>query len=375
MNHSSTNSPPAPLPAKRAPTIHDVAAALGMHKSTVSLGLSGKGNVSLKTRARIEAVAREMGYQPNPLAQRLATNAGNNLVCLCAGNLDVGITIEKILLIQKELTARGLEAPIYTLPAPGENADSSAHSPATSPATSQAAQVRYLCRQQPRAIVCSTQAFHPMVFPELAAYQNEGGIVVAYDVAIPLACDQVVFDREHNGYLAARYLIERGHRKLGLVSVVKRDGSGLNVAQNARLSGFSRALDEAGLKVNPEWIWEETTYESGGAALAAHFLEMANRPTGICIVNDYMALSFMAEVMRAGVRIPEDLSVMGHDNQVVAAYTPVPLSSSTQPQTEIAAAVIQLLSQRLSGLGEAPRTVLIRGEVVERQSVAAPQTP
>jgi LacI family purine nucleotide synthesis repressor len=369
MNHSSTNPPPDPQPVpKRAPTIHDVAAALGMHKSTVSLGLSGKGNVSLKTRARIEEKAREMGYQPNPLAQRLATNAGNNLVCLCAGDLDVGITTEKILLIQKELTARGLEAPIYTLPARSENADS--------PATSQAAQIRYLCRQQPRAIVCSAQAFHPAVFPELAAYQNEGGIVVAYDVAIPLECDQVVFDREHNGYLAARHLIERGHRKLGLaLSVVKRDGGGLNVAQNARLSGFSRALDEAGLTVNRDWIWEETTYESGGAALAAHFLEMANRPTGICIVNDYMALSFMAEVMRAGVRIPEDLSVMGHDNQIVAAYTPVPLSSSTQPETEIAAAVIRLLSQRLNGSSEAPRTVLIRGEVVERQSVAAPKTP
>lgn len=364
---SLSSAPIRAVPAKgaspkSAPTIHDVAAALGMHKSTVSLGLSGKGNVSHKTRERIRAMAREMGYHPNPLAQRLATGAGNNLVALCAGNLDIGITTQKILLIQKELTRRGLEAPIYNLP-PGSEGETGA----------QAAQVRYLCRQQPPAIVCSTPAFHTSVFSELAAYQNDGGIVVAYDVAIPLLCDQVVFDREHNAFLAARHLIERGHRDLGLaLSVLRTEGGELNLSQNARLRGFERALSEAGLEMRPEWIFDETTYEAGGAGLAAHFLGLSKRPTGLCIVNDYMALSFMAEVIRAGVRVPEELSIVGHDNQPVAAYCAVPLSSATQPTAEIAGAVLELLTQRLAGSTEPAQTVSIRGEIIERQSVAPP---
>ena len=358
-----TETASAPAPARRSPTIHEVAAALGMHKSTVSLGLSGKGNVSIKTRERIQRVAREMGYQPNPLAQRLATNAGNVLVCLCAGNLDVGITTEKILMIQKELSRAGMEAPIYTLPV-AEN----------SSASSQAAQIRQLCRQQPRALVCSAQTFDAAVYPELELYQRNGGLIVAYDMAVPLQCDQIIFDREHNAYQTARYLIERGHRHLGLALSGLRNAAGEpNLAQNARVIGFARALKEAQIELRDEWLFDVATYETGGAQLAQRFLALNERPTALCIVNDYMALAFMSEVMRAGVRVPGDLSLIGHDNQPVAAYCPVALTCATQPQTEIARAVISCLNQRLNGSQDAPQTVTIRGEIVERHSVSAPR--
>lgn len=348
---------------RRNPTIQDVAAALGMHKSTISQGLSGKGNLSPKTRARIESVAREMGYQPNPFAQRLATNAANNQVMLCARTLDVGVTTEKLLLIQKELTQRGFETPIYSLSGDGRGHEEN-----------QANQMRQLCRQQPRAIVCSAQAIHESAFPELTCYQREGGIVVAYDVAIPLECDQVIFDREDNAYQAARYLIQVGHRDLGLALSTPRNEDGeLYFNQNARLHGFKRALDEAGLELRREWIFETGTYELGGANLATHFLALSQRPTGLCIVNDYMALAFMARIQKAGVQVPDELSVIGHDNQPIAAFCPVPLTSATHPEVEIAQAVIGLLSDRFNGSKEVPRTITIPSQIVERESVTAPR--
>lgn len=352
----------SPSPLKRTPTIHDVAAALGMHKSTVSLGLSGKGNVSKKTSERIQNMAREMGYQPNPLAQRLATNAGNNLVSLCAGSLDVGITTEKILLIQKELAAQGYEVPIYTLSA-SEDAN----------VKSQQAQIRALCRQQPRAIICSMHSFSPEIYDELCLYQQDGGLFITYDMPAPLECDQVIFDREDNAYQAARYLLERGHRHLGLaLSSLHRVDGEINVAQNARLRGFARALEESGLSVRQEWLFEVANYETGGANLASQFLRLDERPTGICIVNDYIALAFMSQVMRAGLRVPEDVSVIGHDNQAVAAFCPVPLTSVNHPTRQIAATVAEMLVERLNGLDVAPRIVNLRGEVIERESVGAP---
>lgn len=356
-------SPTSPVAYKRAVNIHDVAAALGMHKSTVSLGLSGKGNVSQKTRERIEAMAREMGYQPNPLAQRLATNLGNNQVMLCARGLDVGITTEKLLLIQRKLVESGFEVPIYSFSGDGQGREEH-----------QAQQMRQLCRQQPRAIVCSSQAIHESAFPELANYQSEGGIVVSYDVAVPLECDQVIFDREDNAYQAARALIEAGHRDLGLaLSTPRQEKGDLYFVQNARFCGFKRALDEAGLQLRREWVFEAGTYESGGANLAAHFLDLKHRPTGLAIVNDYMALAFMARLQRAGVNIPDDLSVIGHDNQAIADFCSVPLTSATHPENEIAEAVIQLLTDRLDGFAEAPRTLNIRSHIVERESVTSPR--
>lgn len=350
-----------PNEIKRAVTIHDVANALGMHKSTVSLALSGKGNVSLKTRAKVTEVANAMGYQPNPLAQRLAKGANNSLVCLCSGGLDVGLTTEKILLIQKELGKMALEVPIYTF------AEWS-----TDSSQSQAAQVRNLCRQHPRAIVCATHALNPVVFEELAHYQAKGGIVISYDAETPLECDQVIFDREDNTYQGAKYLIERGHTRLGIGLSFPDRWPSNNVApqQNQRLAGFQRALKEAGLSFEEKWLYRNATYEIGGAEMARHFLEADERPTGLCIVNDYVTLAFMVEMANHGVRVPEDVSIVGHDNQPVAAYCPVPLTSISQPAEEIAHAVVDLLAERLAGSTEPPRKVILRGQLIERKSVA-----
>jgi DNA-binding LacI/PurR family transcriptional regulator len=342
-------------------TIHDVAAALGIHKSTVSLALSGKGNVSVATRERIRAAAREMGYEPNPLAQRLANGVNNSLVCLCSGQLDVGLTTEKILQIQRGLSQRGLEVPIYTFAQSIERSHS------------QAVQVKQLCRQQPRAIILyAAQLSDEAIFQELENYQREGGIVVSYDVPVPLACDQVVFDREDNAYQAARHLIENGHRDIGISmsNVQPQDLKSTSHAQALRWRGFQRALTEAGLQVRKEWLFLNSTYEKGGLEMAHRFLDLEKRPTGLCIVNDYVALAFMVEVTRAGLRVPGDISLVGHDNQRVASLCPVPLSSITQPVEEIAQAVTQMLLERLQGEQGAPRSLTVRGTLVSRQSVA-----
>jgi DNA-binding LacI/PurR family transcriptional regulator len=344
-----------------------------MHKSTVSLALSGKGNVSQATRQRVLRVAGELGYEPNPIAQRLAHGHRNSVAPIISGTLDVGLTTEKILRIQRELSARGLEAPIYT---------SSAADPPS--ASSQAAQIKQVCRQRPRAIVCAAQTLAPTatkVFAELAAYQSAGGIVVSYDVSIPLACDQVIFDREDNAYQAARHLIRWGHRKIGFgMSLPAQTGDNqpgshtTNTPQALRLRGFRRALDEAGIAWRDDWFFPVTTYEKGGAQMAERFLRLplSERPTGLCVVNDYVAFACMVEMMRAGARVPDNVSVVGHDDQPIAAYCPVPLSAVSQPVDAIARAVVDLLAERLEGSEVPPRTIVIRGELIERASVAAP---
>ena len=342
-------------PVKPTPTLQDVAETLGMHKSTISLALSGKGNLAAETRTRIRKHAREMGYEPNLLAQRLA-GGGNAPVCLFSGTLDAGLVTEKILRIQNALSERGLEAPLYTAP---EDA--------------QAALLRSLARQKPRAVVCCVARSSEEIFDVLENYQQRGGTVVCYDMPVPLACDQVVFDREDNAYQAARHLLKRGHRKLGLgMSSFPGGGGGERDPQAARLRGFHRALAEFDAPFRPEWLFLNPTYERGGAAMARQFLALSDRPTGLCIVNDYVALAFMTELLRAGVRLPEEVSVVGHDDQPIAAYCPVPLTSATQPIETLADAVVERLMARLEGDDSDPQTVLVRGELIERESVAPP---
>jgi DNA-binding LacI/PurR family transcriptional regulator len=306
-------------------------------------------------------VARELGYEPNPLAQRLANGVSNSLICLFSGVLDVGLATEKILLIQQELTARGLDVPIYTYSDRPE-----------SDKVSQAVQVKQLCRQRPRAIICAAQMLNDAVFDELAAYQNGGGIVVSYDIPVPLDCDQVIFDREDNAYQGARHLLEKGHRRIaiGLSGPGMGDEIPLSGPHVIRMKGFRRAIDEFGVSRKCELLLVNSTYERGGAAMARKFLNLKQRPTGICIVNDYVALAFMTEMMRSGIRIPQDVSVIGHDDQPVAEYCPVPLTSISQPVEEVAHGVVSMLLERLAGTTAAPRTITIRGTLKERQSVA-----
>lgn len=348
----------------RPPTIHDVAEAVGLHKSTVSLALSGKGNVSAATRARVRRVAGELGYQPNPVAQHLARGYRSDLVCLFTGVLDLGLTTAKILGIQQALSARALDVPVYI---EGERGGPSG--------SSQAVQVRQLRRQRPRAILCSSHQLHEAVFRELSAYQAEGGTVVAYDAPVPMACDQVLFDREANTYAAARYLLERGHRRIGIgIS----SGAGLlggtaGQPVQHRLRGFRRALADFGLTMRDDWFFQNTTYERGGAEMAAHFLQLRDRPTALCIVNDHVAMAFTVEIMRAGLRVPEDVSIVSHDNQPVAEYCPVPLTSVEHPVDRIVDGVAELLLDRLEGRVPAsapPRTLTITGGLVERASVS-----
>ena len=343
-------------------TIQTVALALGMNKSTVSQALSGKGNVSARTRLRVQAAAREMGYEPNPLAQRLANGFVNDLVCLFCGILDTGLATVKALAIQQELAERGWEAPLYACPRTARD-----------PAHTQAAQMKLMRRQRPRAIICATPVEGEAVFAQLAAYGREGGLVVSYDTPTPLECDQVIFDREDNAYRAARYLLERGHRRIG-VGMSKMPGAsgGESNPQTHRLRGYTRALGEYGLALRDDWQFRNESYERGGQALAAQFLAMTDRPTALCVVNDYVALACMTEVMRAGVPVPGDLSLIGHDNQPVAALCPVPLTTTTQPTDRIAQSVVHLLTTRLDGTAEGspPRRIVIQGDLVERGSVA-----
>jgi DNA-binding LacI/PurR family transcriptional regulator len=88
---------------RKPPTIDDVAGALGMHKSTVSKALSGKGSLSTVTRDRVRRAARELGCEPSLLAQRLAGGYRTSSVCLFSGTLDLGLATQKIRLIQQDL--------------------------------------------------------------------------------------------------------------------------------------------------------------------------------------------------------------------------------------------------------------------------------
>lgn len=347
--------------SKSSITLSHVARAAGVSKATAGFACAGNGLIAQSTRERVLEVARELGYEANPHAKRLAEGRSLNEITLFSLNLDLGVGTRKLQKLQSLLSQRGYKVPIQGFGA----------------LIGQAAQTQVaeflgdLRRHKPRAIVCYTSQLGPPAIQELCRYQDEGGILVCYDFPVEIECDRVIFDREDSTYQAARHLIENGHSRLGLFML------GPQAVGGVRLEGFKRALGENGLEVRNEWLFASGDHwqpETGGVEMARYFLELKpeNRPSGVCLLNDAAALSFLATLARSGVAVPTQISVVGHDDTPASALSGVvPLSTVSHPSEAIVAGVIELLSGRLSGQYDgAPREIRVRGEMRARHSVS-----
>ena len=336
-------------------TIHDVARTVGLSKTTVSAALTGNGRLSEETREMVRREAEKMGYNPNPHARGLRRGR-SDVIGFFSPDIDLGVSTLKTQAIGRLLHARGYSFPVsaYT------NYEGGA-------AKAQAQLMASLRLQKMRAVICNTLNLQgERAHAELRAYLQEGGTVVCFDWPLDLRTDCVVFDREHNTYLAARHLVENGHRQIGF-SV--SDGH----SRVPRLAGFRRALGEVGAQAREGWIVSvpyNVEAEREGEALARWFLELTEKPTAMCVVNDIVALTFAAIVGRHGVRVPDDLSLVGHDNRTLAELGALPLSTVSNPVDAIAGAVVEMLDSRLSGRYDGPpRHEIVRGQLFKRASV------
>ena len=348
--------------ASSAVTLQDVARAVGVTPMTVSRALNNRGRVADETRLAVQRAVAELGYEPDRNAQRLAGGRDARTVAVLLASLDFDVTLRKVAGVQQRLSARGYSVPLHTLGALAQPE-----------ARELAGLARELRRQQPRAIVCKFGALAPDAQAEVRRYHDEGGLVVSFNEPADLNCDQVLFDREDNTYQAARHLLEMGHRDLGFWAA--HDGSW---TAGPRLEGFRRALREFGVAQNPAWQWSQGHYlqnERNGAELAARVLALAprERPTGLCIVNDSAAQACAAELMRAGVRVPKDISIVSHDDLPIALYGAIPLTAVSHPIEETASAIVDLLCERIETCcDEQPRRLYLRGELRIRQSTGPP---
>lgn len=348
------------MKSEKALTLEDLAATLGMSRASVSRAFTGKGRISPQTREKVLQSARELGYQPNPHAQRLAGARALNTVGLFSLGLDYGVTTEKIKIIQQLLPEQGFHVPLYAY---------SSYNSVT--AVKQVEMMSSLRQQQPRAIICATRGLEPDALEQLKLYHDEGGIVVCYDYSVELDCDQVVFDREDNNYRATRHLVELGHKDIGLYMEGDIKPDAQSPITGSRVRGFERALQENNLSVNADWMFCGLDVEEGGALLAKQFLALQHRPTAMCIVNDRATATFVNEIQHAGPQVPADVSIVCHDDQPVARFCAVPLSAAIHPSQQIAECVVEMLSSRFDGSYEGDaRQHGISGAFIQRASTA-----
>ena len=158
-----------------------------------------------------------------------------------------------------------------------------------------------------------------------------------------------------------------GHERLAVIA----GPLGLTNAAE-RLKGFTRALSEAHLEIEPEFVQEARFDTVSGYQAALRLLRMLPRPTAIFACNDLMAFGVLQAARELNLRCPEDLSIAGFDSLEFTTLTDPSLTSVYQPGYQLGATAARLLLQRIDGMRSAPKKVLLPTELRKRNSVAPP---
>lgn len=306
--------------------------------ATVSRALNG-GRVAPQTRTRIQVLAKQMGYSPNPAARVLATGKSRA----------IGVVIPDATgpLYGRMLRGIGLELARagYTY-----LVESSERNPAR-----ESRVIRDLSARDVEALVLigsglSSKALSTMrrKLPTLVLVEREGAALKA---------PQITIDNEAAALRATRYLLEHGHTKIAHISGPRRAG-------DERESGWRKALEEFGLP--PGAVIDGGFTEPGGYQ-AARVLAAQGGFSAVFIASDRMALGAYKAFREAGLSVGDDVSVVGFDDLEFAAYLDPPLTTLRQPAQQLGQAAAQAVLAVLRG--GSPQNVVLSCELIPRASV------
>ncbi len=333
-------------------SIKDVARLAGVSPSTVSRVLSGSPRVDAGTRVRVEKAIKSTSYRPNLLARGLRSKSGNVL----------GLVVPEIL---QETFATFIKCTERYSKQQGF--DLILGSTGGQPDV-EATFIDNLLRRHVDGIIFSRVSDRSRAIHTLEKWNVPA-------VILDRALDRedfptVVLDNQRAGVLAAEHLLALGHREIGLVT-----GPQDIALSRDRIRGFKAALRRAGVHLDPANVLQGDFKFDSGRVAARAFLDRGLPVTALWLQNDLMAVGAMNVFQRAGVRIPQDLSLVGMDNISLAEMTVPALTTVTQPFEEMCRLAVELVVAMRNGhpIGE-PRVVVSPG-LIARESSAQPHPP
>ncbi len=177
--------------------------------------------------------------------------------------------------------------------------------------------------------------------------------------------DVVLVANEAGAHSATRHLLRMGHRQLAVITGPLHLSNAVE-----RLKGFKRALAEAKVPIEPEYIQEARFNRQSGYQAAARLLRMLPRPTAIFACNDLMAMGVLLAARELDLHCPDQLSIVGFDDLDFAEFTAPALTSVHQPGYQLGTTAARLLLKRIEGSKQSPQKIVLPSELKIRHSVA-----
>lgn len=307
-------------------TINDIAREAGVSKATVSRVLNNPEKVAEDTRRRVLAIIQRKNYRPNPLARGLNTRRTGVIGVLVS---DITNPFYAVMVRSIEEVCRAHQYHIFLCNTGGRVEEEELY-------------LRSLLEKRVDGII-------------LGATQVDSPIVdILKDVDIPIIFvsrlpkereryDYVMVDNVLGGYMATKYLISLGHTKIAYFAGRWTTSSNLD-----RFEGYKKALEEAGIEVQEEYVYQGDFTMDGGYREGIRMLSTAlNRPTAVFCANDAMAIGLLEACHEQGVRVPEELSIIGFDDIPLSSFRFIQLTTISQSIAEVGALSGKILLDKI----------------------------
>ncbi|ATJ83587.1 substrate-binding domain-containing protein [Halomonas beimenensis] len=328
-------------------TITDVAKAAGVSVSTVSHVLNGTRFVKEETRARVRAAVERLDYTPSSSAQSLKKHMTHTVGMLVTSSANPYFA-EVVSRLESSLYAAGFNLMLCNS---GRDIDK------------QRSYIRTLKGKRIDGLLVLESVMSPAYRELLASCPFP---VVLLDMEAP-GLASVSDDSEQGGYLATSHMIAQGHRAIGCIT-----GPAEHHQSSRRYRGFSRALREAGIALDPDWVFPGNLEVDGGEAAIRRLCRGERRPTALFAFNDLSALGAISQATRQGLSVPDDLSVIGYDDIEIARLL-IPALTTVRQQTDtMCREACRLITSAIAARVPVSEHLRIPPELIVRDSVKPP---
>ena len=341
--------PIAIMKPKKEVTIYDIAQKLALSSATISRGLQNHPAINKNTRKKIQDAAKELGYRHNNFASNLRKQK-TNTIGVIVHELNSNFITSVLAGIEKITTEAGYDLII-------------AHS--SESFQKEAANALNLFHKRVDGLIASL-AFNTDGLEHYKPYEEKGIPVIFFDrVEENGESTKVIIDNYKCGYEATSHLVEQGCKRIALVTA--------NLKRNVyaqRHKGYMDALFDHNLPYHKELVLIKDLSEQFGVEAALQMMKMKPMPDGVFITNDFSAAVCMQTLKEHGVRIPEDIAIVGFNNDAISKIVEPQLSTINYPGKDIGEIAARNLINHLKGIANIinTNTIVVRSELIIRKS-------
>lgn len=330
-------------------TIKDVAKHAGVSTSTVSHVLNKTRYVSDDVSARVKTAVDELRYAPSALARSLKVQSTKTF-----GMLVTTSTNPFFAEVLKGVERRCYEYGYNLILCNTEGDVARMH-----------ANLDILLQKRVDGLMLMCSEVESQGFNLFERHKPVPTVVMDWGPT-NFPCDKIKDNSHRGGYIATQHLIAKGHTEIGCITGVLD-----KLTAQQRFAGFTQAMAEAGLDINPKWVTAGNFECEGGETAFAEMVANGPLPSALFVCNDMMAMSVINSASKKGISVPEDLSIIGYDDIKLAKYITPSLTTIHQPKHRLGKKAVDMLLEQINSKTESNQIIELEPTLVERDSVKA----